>query len=164
MLGSLAASQLGVKKRLKKLLFIDVSKAYFHAPAQRPVYVVLPDEALEPDERGGHVVGRLNYSLYGTRDAAQNWEVAYTQFLVSLGFKRGLSSPCIFVHPSRDMRLVVHGDDFTILGEDGHLSWLASEFDKKFKIKVRGILGPDSHDVHEITLLNRVLSWGSEGI
>ena len=27
-------------------MFIDVSKAYYHAPAQRPVYVELPEEAL----------------------------------------------------------------------------------------------------------------------
>ena len=64
--------------KIKKLSFIDVSKAYFHAPARRLVYVKLPDEALEPHERGGHVVGRLNYSLYGTSDAAQNWEETNT--------------------------------------------------------------------------------------
>ena len=161
---SLAASQKGVKSHIRKLMFIDVSKAYFHAPSQRPVYVVLPDEALEPHERGGHICGRLNYSLYGTRDAAQNWENEYTKFLISLGFKRGLSSPCIFHHPERNMQLVVHGDDFTTLGEESDLTWLSAQFKKRFKIKVRGILGPDNHDTHEITLLNKVVSWNSEGI
>ena len=70
MLLSLAASQCA-RPRTKphKLAFIDISKAYFHAPAQRLVYAQLPDEALEPHERG-KVCGRLNYSLYGTRDAA----------------------------------------------------------------------------------------------
>ena len=87
-------------------MFIDVSKAYFHAPAQRPVYVALPDEALSDSEREGHICGRLNYSLYGTRDAAQNWEVAYTDFLVSLGFDRGLSSPCIVAHRARELTMV----------------------------------------------------------
>ena len=32
-------------------MFIDIRKAYFHAPAQRDVYVQLPDEALEPGEK-----------------------------------------------------------------------------------------------------------------
>ena len=164
MLISLAASQKGIRKNIKKLMFIDVSKAYFHAPAQRSVYVELPDEALEAHERGGHICGRLNFSLYGTRDAAQNWELAYTQFLTGLGFIRGLSSPCIFAHKSRDLQCVVHGDDFTILGEDGSLKWLSSEFHKIFKIKVRGILGPDPQDTQQITLLNRVLSWDTDGI
>jgi hypothetical protein len=93
---SLAASQRGTKGPIKKLMFIDVSKAYFHAPVKRDVYVVLPDEALSPEERGGHICGKLCYSLYGTRDAAQNWEDAYSNFLCELGFRRGLSSPCIF--------------------------------------------------------------------
>ena len=51
---SLAASQRNVSKnKIKKLMLIDVSKAYFHAPVKRDVYIVLPDEALEPHERGG---------------------------------------------------------------------------------------------------------------
>ena len=62
------------------------------------------------------------------------------------------------------MNLVVHGDDFTILGSDSGLKWLRSEFQNKFKIKMRGILGPDSSDDHEITLLNRVIHWDSDGI
>ena len=162
---SLAASQRGVDKhKIKKLCFIDVSKAYFHAPVRRPVYVKLPDEALEPHERNGDVCGQLHYSLYGTRDAAQNWENKYSSFLGSLGFDRGLSSPCIFHHKARDMSIVVHGDDFTVLGLESHLHWLTAEFQKEFKIKMRGILGPDPHDTHEITLLNRVVAWNSEGI
>ena len=44
---SSAASQKGIH-RVRKLMFIDVSKAYFHAPCRRPVYVKLPAEALEP--------------------------------------------------------------------------------------------------------------------
>ena len=162
---SLAASQRNVKyKNIKKLMLIDVSKAYFHAPVKRDVYIVLPDEALEPHERGGHICGKLQYSLYGTRDAAQNWEQAYSLFLVGLGFTQGLSSPCIFHHKSRNMTCVVHGDDFTTLGEENELQWLASKFKEKFKIKVRGVLGPGPTDCKQITLLNRVLSWGPGGI
>ena len=56
---SLAASQRSSKGPVKKLMFIDVSKAYFHAPVKRDVYVVLPDEAFSPNERGGHICGKL---------------------------------------------------------------------------------------------------------
>ena len=74
MLVSLAAGQLGVCKTINTLVFIDASKPYFHAPAQRPVYVVLPDVALSDSERRGRICGKLNYSLYGTRAAAQTWQ------------------------------------------------------------------------------------------
>ena len=72
----------------------------------------LPDEFLEKREIG-KVCGKLNYSLYGTRDAASNWEEHYTQVLVDLGFTQGLSSPCVFHHDKRDITTVIHGDDFT---------------------------------------------------
>ena len=52
-----------------KLDFIDVRRAYFYAPSRRSVYVDLPDE---DNEEG--MCGKLCKSMYGTRDAAQNWE------------------------------------------------------------------------------------------
>ena len=93
---SKAASQLGVPyKQQKRLSFIDIKKAYFNAPAKRDLFVALPDEFLEPGEKG-KVCGKLNFSLYGTRDAASNWEAHYTSVLCNLGFCQGLSSPCVF--------------------------------------------------------------------
>ena len=109
---SLAASQCGRGGKVKKLGFIDISKAYFHAPAQREMYVEVPDECLRPEQKGKYC-GRLNYSLYGTRDAATNWEAHYTRLLLEAGFVQGLASPCIFYNKVRDIRVVVHGDDFT---------------------------------------------------
>ena len=55
-----------------KLDFIDVRRAYFHAPCKRDVYIVLPEE----DAENG-MCGKLEMSMYGTRDAAQNWEETY---------------------------------------------------------------------------------------
>ena len=75
----------------QKLLFIDVSRAYFYAPSRRQVFVKLPDEDAEPG-----MCGRLNVSMYGTRDAAANWEEKYSQHLIDNGFERGASSPCVF--------------------------------------------------------------------
>ena len=49
----------------------DVSRAFFHAKACREVFVQLADEDKQPGEE--RMCGRLNYSMYGTRDAAQNW-------------------------------------------------------------------------------------------
>ena len=51
-----------------KLDFIDIRKAFFHADARREVYIELP---MEDHEEGK--CGKLRKSLYGTRDAAQNW-------------------------------------------------------------------------------------------
>jgi len=50
-----------------------------------------------------------------------NWEKEYVKFMLSAGFIRGQASPCLFYHPGKDIRVVVHGDDFTILGAEYHL-------------------------------------------
>ena len=64
--------------------FIDVKRAYFHAKSRRNVFVTLPEE----DHEDG-MCGELLKSMYGTRDAAQNWESAYTELLESIGFITG---------------------------------------------------------------------------
>ena len=98
-----------------KLDFIDVRRAYFHEPARRLVYVRLQDEDNYPG-----MCGRLK-ALYGTRDAAKIWEHAYIEFLESIGFARGVATPCMFYKISRDIRVLVHSDDFTVLGPAGLL-------------------------------------------
>ena len=51
--------------------FIDVKRAHFVSKAVRELYVELPPEMRQ---EGRDLVGKLIKSLYGTRDAAANWE------------------------------------------------------------------------------------------
>ena len=60
--------------------------------------------------------GRLLKSLYGTRDAARNWQGEYSSYLEPFGFIRGISTPSVFYHESREIRVVVRGDDFHLFG------------------------------------------------
>ena len=55
---------------------IDVRRVYFQAMAKRDVYVNLPDEDWEEG-----MCGKLIKSMYGTRDAAHNWEEEYSGFI-----------------------------------------------------------------------------------
>ena len=63
----------------------DASRAYFHAPCIRPVFVDIVDEDWQPGDE--EKCGRLNVSVYGTRDAANNWEAAYTSQMKEMGIK-----------------------------------------------------------------------------
>ena len=74
-----------------RLAAIDIKRAYFYAPARRPIFIEIPREDREPGDE--HRIGRLNLSLYGTRDAALNWTAEYTRTLNKLGFWW----PCIFI-------------------------------------------------------------------
>ena len=89
-----------------KVGFYDVRRAYFPAKARREVFVRLPAE----DHTEG-MCGKLVKAMYGTRDAAQDWERKYNDVLARLGIVCGRSNPCVFWHPKRHIRAVVHGDD-----------------------------------------------------
>ena len=121
----------------EKLMVNDDSRAFFCAPARRQVFVELPTE--DPDH--GSVIGELNYSMYGTRDAAQNWGEECAETMVHAGFKRGLASPCTFYHPTRQIRTYIHGDDYVPVGKGEQLEWLKATLEKKCGIKTQ-ILGP----------------------
>ena len=103
----------------ERLMVADVKRAYFHAKPKRLTYDKLPPEDVGPGEEG--LCGRLNFSMYGTRDAAANWSDEYTQRLIDIGFKAGKASPCDFNHPTRGMSVFVHGDDFLCSGSQAHL-------------------------------------------
>ena len=94
-----------------------MKKADLYAEVVEPIFVKLPEEDYEPG-----MAGRLNKAMYGTRAAAMSWEGAYRQHLEQIGSTCGASSPCTFYHASRDLRLVVHGDDYTVLGHDSQLA------------------------------------------
>ena len=58
----------------------------------------------------------------------------------------------------------MHGDDFTSLAQESNLNWFRGQLEDRFSIKDRGILGPDRHDLKQIRLLNRVITWTDDSI
>ena len=70
-------------------MHIDVSRAYFHAKAQRPVLMRLPVEDRMDADAGK--VGLMKKSMYGTRDAASNWERDWQGHVQKWRFQRGLA-------------------------------------------------------------------------
>ena len=134
----------------------DVSRAFFLATATRDVYVRLPDEDLGPGEEG--LCGKFNFSMYGTRDAAQNWQSEYSQRLIDSGFTRGRVSPCVFHNVSRGIRTFVHGDDYVSVGLPEQLKWMEQQLANKYQIKTQ-LLGPNDGNVQELKILNRIIAW-----
>ncbi|CAE7627361.1 unnamed protein product [Symbiodinium sp. CCMP2592] len=146
------------------VLFIDVKKAHFWSPVRRRLLVELPPEAGEGPDK----VGLLKRSLYGTRDAPSNWEHAIKKVMTDLGFKQGVSNPCLYFHPEHGLRCNVHGDDFTVVGGYNKLQWLIESLQKAWTIEVRGILARPGSSLpgvtHSISVLNRLVTWTTEGI
>ncbi len=139
----------------------DIKRAYFHAPATRPVYIAIPDEDWEDGDEAR--VGKLNLSLYGTRDAAMNWALKFTQFMEGIGFETGKASPCNFYHHERQISCTVHGDDFSSTGRERDLQWFERKMKEEFEVKTK-LLGPKPHHEKQVRILNRVIEWQEGGL
>ena len=72
-----------------KLMFIDISRAHFHSPARRKIYVELARER----RRSGRC-GFLQKSMYGTRDAAANFAAMVMEVLKGMNIVFGEFNPC----------------------------------------------------------------------
>ena len=132
-------------------------------PAGGRLLIELPAEAGVDTSK---YVGLLRKSLYGTRDAPANWEATILRVMTQLGFVRGRSNSCLYFHPLREIRVEVHGDDFTGLGAKPELEWFSAELGKHWTVEVRGYLGPPGMvgTKQSIDILNRLVSWTSRGI
>lgn len=99
--------------------------------------------------------------MYGTRDAAQNFDRKAEESMESLGFKVGLYNPCLYFHEKKDVRVVRHGDDFFVLGTRAQLQWFFEGLSKILLVKQRGVLGPEKSqgDIQEIVCLNRTVRY-----
>ena len=90
-----AATVEGEEEEQEKVIMVnDVARAFFEAKAIRKLCVELPAECAEGC--GGHNVGLLRQSLYGTRDAAMNWQEEVAREMRGWGFSRGQYNPCLY--------------------------------------------------------------------
>ena len=67
-------------------------------------------------------------------------------------------------HPKCLVRVVVHGDAFTVADTKPDLSKIRSQMCEWYDVKVRGILDRGKRDVRDIEILGRSLRWKEEGL
>ncbi len=146
-----------------QISLVDIARAYFNAEKDPDdeTYVDLPPE----DDDHQEYCAKLVRHMYGTRSAADGWQEEYSPFLVeTLDFEQGMSSPCLFSHPSRQLVCSVHGDDFTTTGAKCDLDWFEGMIQEHYECTVQGRLGPGPDDAKEGIVLNRIVRWGADGI
>ena len=79
------------------------------------------------------------------RKAVFGWEDDYGRKLLSDWFQRGRAASTIFHHPMTHVRVVVRGDDFTVVATELEL----------YDFKLRGFLGSGKCDVREIGMAGK---------
>ena len=109
--------------------------------------------------------GLLHYSLYGTRDAAQNWEEELASTLSDLKLTRGIACPCVWQCCIKGEQKVatVHGDEKTIRGERSAVEFLVNMTSRTYEIK-KQVIGEDADLEKSGRILNRVIEWSRDGI
>lgn len=151
----------------------DISRAFVHAKRQGEVFVQFPSEDVMPGER--RMCGRLGYTIYGTRGAAQNWFEEYSQMSSDIGCKPGLATPCVLYRAERALpRRARHSClcstaqslPFVLVytGTIQPLERLKQQLEKRYQVKTQ-VCGPEEEHLKEVKILNRMVGWnGQEGI
>ena len=156
-----AATVEGEEEEQEKVIIVnDVSRAFVEAKAIRKLCVELPSEC--PESCVGYNVGLLKQSLYGTRDAAMNWQEEVAKEMKGWGFERGQYNPCLYTNVAKKVQVFLHGDDFASVGTRVALKWFLQKLESRFEIKT-SVIGTGIGEVREARVLNRILRITEHG-
>ena len=110
----------------------DISTAFLHAVLDEDdlVYVLPPTT----DRRPGHV-WRLWRALYGLRRAPQYFQEHFAKKFLTIGYKRSVADPQLFVHPLTGVLIVAHVDDLLITCPPMMKDEIKASLDTLFKVK-----------------------------
>ena len=92
-------------------------------------------------ERGGGSVRDSSSRSMGCGTAPSSWEKEYTKTMEEAVFVTGLATACAFFHKEKNIRVVVHGDDFIIEGAECNLRWVEAMLRKKYNRQDAGDVG-----------------------
>ena len=100
--------------------------------------------------------------LYGTHDAAKEWQKTLSRHLHDIGFVPGRGHPAVSNHPERDMRVLVHGDDYLTSGHVGDLDCMKRKLEDQKEIQTQRIRDGIGR-TPEGKILNRIVWWIKNG-
>ena len=112
-------------------------------------------------EAGNEIVGLLQKSIYGTRDAAANFQ-REVKFMREHRFVVGAYNVSFVYFRQRGLRVMVHWDDFISTGSRESLSWIKCRLEERFEVKIT-LIGHRSGEAPEGRVLNRVIRACSAG-
>ena len=93
----------------------------------------------EDSNKKDNQVGKLSLCLYGTGDAATEWQETLSKHMVGIGFKRGIGHHRVFYHGERNVAVLVHGDDYVSEGEKEELDWLQERLEDRYDLNTQRV-------------------------
>lgn len=118
---------------------VDVDTAFLFAPIDDELYIKQPD-GFEDAEHPNKVC-LLRKSLYGTKQAARQWNKTLDDFFRGKNFVRADADPCLYTRTNDDeySAVVVYVDDMIVVSRDSvGVRNIIKELKTKFSIKELG--------------------------
>ncbi len=82
--------------------------------------------------------------------------------LLKTGFVQGKYSACVFYREQEKVRIVLHGDDFTVLGESKSLDWFGEVMQQRMDVKFKGRL--ERGKPGAVRILSRIVTGTEKGL
>ena len=108
------------------------------------------------------MVGHLIMSLYGTRDAAANFQEEVRSFMNKNKVEQSKYSPSVYHNKECGLITLVHGDDFITVGNRKNIRWFKNKLEGRFEIKTK-IIGQGEGEDREARVLNRIIRVTPKG-
>ena len=145
--------------RSKKLMIIDLKRAFFHSESSGKTFVK------PPHLRGTTRCWRLLKSMYGTLHAASEFQDTFNFTLVEkIALNQGQAQICLYYCPRTGMKLVYHGDDIGAVSYGPELDEFHKRLSKSFEANVKYLIGPEAGDDKSELLLNRCITYTDAGV
>ena len=135
------------------IAFFDISRAHFHSPVRRKVAIRRQGDPSCPSG-----IAMLNREMYGTKDAAQCFDLYCERTMEKLDYNIGVFNPCLYKHLVKDISVLRHGDDFATLATRTRIAEFKEHLSKHLLVKHIATLSPRQQvlDSCEVRFLNRV--------
>ncbi|KAI0995347.1 hypothetical protein K3495_g12834 [Podosphaera aphanis] len=109
----------------------DVPKTFLNPDLDIDLYMKIP----QGFEKERHII-HLRKGLYGLKQAAALWYDEVKATLAKLGLHPTTSDVCLYTNVQKDVFVVMHVDDFQVMGPDlGKIETLMQALHKKYKLK-----------------------------
>uniref|UniRef100_A0AAV1UTQ2 Polyprotein n=1 Tax=Peronospora matthiolae TaxID=2874970 RepID=A0AAV1UTQ2_9STRA len=120
---------------------VDVDTAFLYGDVEEEIYMDQPDGF--EDEESPTKKCLLQKALYGTKQAARQWNSKLNRHLEDQGFKSSTADPCVFVRMAEEEYsiIVIYVDDLMIFCKTKeHITSIKNALNEEFSIKDLGDL------------------------
>lgn len=115
----------------------DINNAYLKATLEEDIYMNQPQGFHD----GSQNVCKLQKTLYGLKQSAQEWYKTISNYMVNLGYRISTVEPCVFLSndPELPRAIYLYVDDMLLISKKGtELKRLLKLLDEKFGVKDLG--------------------------